>query len=176
MFYLLYCHCCSVAQWWPTLCDPVDCSTPGLPVLHCLPEFAQIHVHWVSDAISPSHPLLLPSPFAFNLSQHQRFSSESVLCIRWPKYWSFSFSISPSNGYSASISFRIDSFDLFAVQGTLKSSLVYWRRMTTHSSILPMRIPWTVWNFPLESRKKVFFCSNLMFSNLLHEPLPLAVI
>ena len=87
MFYLLYCHCCSVAQWWPTLCDPVDCSTPGLPVLHCLPEFAQIHVHWVSDAISPSHPLLLPSPFAFNLSQHQRFSSESVLCIRWPKYW-----------------------------------------------------------------------------------------
>ena len=63
--------CCSVAQSCPTLCDPMDCSTPGFPVLHHLLEFAQTHVHWVGDAIWPSHPLLLPSPFAFNLSQHQ---------------------------------------------------------------------------------------------------------
>ena len=74
-------------------------------------------------AIQPSHPLLSPSPPAFNLSQHQGLSNESVLCIRWPKYWSFSFSISPSNEYSGLISVRIDCFDLLAVQGTLKSLL-----------------------------------------------------
>ena len=102
-------------------CDPMDCSTPGFPVLW-VPDFAQTHVHWVGDAIQPSHPLL--SPFAaFNLSQHQGLFNESVLCIRWPKYWSFSFSISASNEYSGLISFRIDWFDLLAVQGTLKSLL-----------------------------------------------------
>ena len=114
---------CSVAQSCPTLYDPMECSTPGFPVLHHLPEFAQTHVHWVSDAIQPSHPLSSPSPPAFNLSQHQGFSSESVLLIRWPKYWSFSFSISPSNEYSGLISFRIDWFDLLAVQGTIKNLL-----------------------------------------------------
>ena len=77
----------------------------------------------VSDALLPSHPLSSPSPPAFNLSQHRVFSSESVLCIRWPKYWSFSFSISPSNEYSGLISFRMDWMDLLAVQGTLKSLL-----------------------------------------------------
>ena len=66
-------NCCSVTQSCLTLCDPVDCSTPGLPVHHQLPEFTQTHVHWVSDAIQPSHPLLFPSPPAFNLSQHQSF-------------------------------------------------------------------------------------------------------
>ena len=80
-------------------------------------------VHWVNDAIQPSHPLLSPSPPAFNLSQHQVFSNESVLPIRWPKYWSFSFSISPSNEYSGLISFKINWLDLLAVQGTLKSLL-----------------------------------------------------
>ena len=94
-----------------------------LPVLHHLSELAQTHVHWVSDAIQPSHSLLLPSPPAFNLFQYQGFSNESALRIRWPKYWSFSFSISPSNEYSGLISLRIDWFDLFAVQGTLKSLL-----------------------------------------------------
>ena len=89
----------------------------GFPVHHQLPEFTQTHVHWVSDAIQPSHPLSSPSLPAFNLSQHQGFSSELVLHIRWPKYWSFSFSICPSNEYSKLISFRIDWFDLFAVQG-----------------------------------------------------------
>ena len=111
------------AQSCPTLCDPMDCSTPGLPVHHQHPEFAQTHVHRVGEAIQPSHPLLSPSPPAFNLSQHQGFSNESVLRIRWPTYWSFSFSISPSSEYSESIFFWIDWFDLLAVQGILKSLL-----------------------------------------------------
>ena len=101
----------------------MHCSMPGLLVHHQLPELAQTHVHGVGDAIQPSHPLSSPFPPAFNLSQHQVFSNESVLCIRWPKYWNFSFSISPSNEYSGLISFRIDWFDLLAVQDTLKSLL-----------------------------------------------------
>ena len=103
--------------------DPMGCSRPGFPVLHHLPELAQTQVHWIGDAIQPSHPLLSPSLLAFNLSQHQDLSNESVLPIRWPKYWSFYFSISPSNEYWGLISFRTDWFDLFAVQGTLKSLL-----------------------------------------------------
>ena len=93
----------------------MDFSTPGFPVLHHLPEFSQTHVHGVSVAVQPSHPL--PSIFL----SIRVFYNESVLCIRWPNYWSFSFSISPSNEYSGLISFRIDWFDLLAVQGTLKS-------------------------------------------------------
>ena len=174
----------SVTQPCPTLCNPMNCSTPGFLVLHHLPELAQTHVHWVSDAIQPSHPLSPTSP-----SEEIQFSSvqllsrvwlfvtpwtaarqaylsitnswslpklmsielvmpsnyfilcrpllllpsifpsikvffnESVLHIRWPKYWSFSFSISPSNEYSGLISFRMDWLDLPAVQGTLKSLL-----------------------------------------------------
>ena len=109
----------SVAQSCPTLCDPMNCSTPGLPVHHQLPEFTQTHVHQVSDAIQPSHPLSSPSPSAPN----PVFSSESTLRMRWPKYWSFSFSISPSNEHPGLISFRMDWLDLLAVQGTLKSLL-----------------------------------------------------
>ena len=101
----------------------MDYSTPGFPVLHHCPEFAQIHFHWVGDAIQPSHPLSAPSPPTFNLSQHQNLFNESVLRIRWPKYWSFSFNISPSNEYSGLISFKMDWLDLLAVQGTLKSLL-----------------------------------------------------
>ena len=98
-------------------------STPSLPVHHQLLEFTQTHVHRVGDAIQPSHPLSSPSP-TFNLSQHQRvFSYESALRMRWPKYWSFSFSISPSNEYSGLISFKMDWLDLLTVQGTLKSLL-----------------------------------------------------
>ena len=108
----------SVTQSCPTLCDPMDCSTPGLSVHHEHPELTQTHVPRVSDAIQPSHPLLSPSP-AFNLSQQRVFSNESVLNIRWPKYWSFS--ISPFNKYSGLISFRMDWLDLLAVQETLKS-------------------------------------------------------
>ena len=100
----------------------MDYSTPGLPVHHQLLESTQTHDSQVSDAIQSSHPLSSPSPPVFNLSQHQCLSNESVLCIRWPKYWSFSFSTS-SNEYSGLISFKIDWFDLLAVQGTLKSLL-----------------------------------------------------
>ena len=105
----------SLSHVW--LCDPVDCSMPGLPVHHQLLEFIQIHVHWVGDAIQPSHPLSSPSPPAFNFSQHQG------LCIRRPKYWSFSFNISPSNEHPGLISFRMDWLDLLAVQGTRKNLL-----------------------------------------------------
>ena len=102
-----------------TLCNPMDCSTSGFPVLHHLPEFAQSHVHWVYDAIQSSHPLspplLLPSVFP----SIRVFSNESALCVRW----SFSFSISSSSEYSGLISFRIDCFDLLSVQGTLKNHL-----------------------------------------------------
>ena len=101
----------------------MDCSTPGLPVHHQLLELAQTYVHWVSGAIQTSHPLSSPSPPAFNLSQHQGLSDELALCTRWPKYWSFSFNINPSNDYSGLISFRSDWFDLLSVQGTLKSLL-----------------------------------------------------
>ena len=113
----------SVSQFCLTLCDPMDYSTPGFPVHHQLPELAQTHVHWVSDAIQPSCPQLSPSASALNLSHHQGLSNESTLCIRWPKYWNFSFSISPSNECSGLISFRIDWFDLPVVPGTLKSLL-----------------------------------------------------
>jgi len=116
----------SVAQSCPTLWDPMDCSTPGLPVHHQLPEFTQTHVRWVSDAIQPSHPLLSPSPPAFNLSHIRIFSNESVLCIRWPKCWSLSFNISLSNEHPGLISFRMDWLDLLAVQGTLKSLLQHY--------------------------------------------------
>jgi len=100
----------------------MDC-TPGLPVLHQLLEFAQTHVYWVSDAIQPSHPLLPPSPPAFNLSQHQGLFQRVSSSHQVAKYSSFSFSISPSNEYSGLISFRMDWLDLLAVQGTLKSLL-----------------------------------------------------
>ena len=98
-------------------------STPGLPVHHQLLEFTQTHVHRVSDAIQPSHPLSSPSPPAPNPSQHQSLSNESTLHMRWPKYWSFSFSIITSKEIPGLISFTMDWLDLLAVQGTLKSLL-----------------------------------------------------
>ena len=113
----------SVAQSCSTLCDPVDCSTPGFPVLQHLVELTQTHVHRVGDSIQPSHPLSSPSPPAFNLSQHQGLFNESALHIRWAGYWSFSLCIGPSSEYSGLISFRTNWFDLLAVQGTLKSPL-----------------------------------------------------
>ena len=112
-----------VAKSCLTLCNPMDFSTPDLPVPHQLPGLTQTHVQQASDAIQPSPPLSSPSPPAFNPAQHQVFSNESVLCIRWLKYWSFNFSISPSKEYSRLISFRINRLDLLAVQGTLKSIL-----------------------------------------------------
>ena len=113
----------SVAQLCPTLCDPMGCSMPVLLVHHKLLELTQTHVHWVSDAIQPSHSLSSPSPPAFNLSQHQGLLKQVILWISRPKYWSYSFSISPFNEYSGLISFRMDWLVLLAVQGTLKSFL-----------------------------------------------------
>ena len=103
----------------------MDCSTPGLPVHHQLSEFTQTHVHWVGDTIQPCPSLSSPSPPTSVFPSIRVFSNESTLYIRWPKDWSFSLSISPSNEYSGLISFRIDWFDLLAVQGTIKSILYH---------------------------------------------------
>ena len=113
---------CSVTNSCPTLCDHTACSMPGSSVLHCLPEFAQIPVHWVCDALQPCdalcYPLLLlPSIFP----SIRIFSNESALCIKWLEFWNFH--ISPSNEHPGPISFRMDWLDLLAVQGTLKSLL-----------------------------------------------------
>ena len=130
----------SVIQLCPTLCNPMDCSMPGFLVHHQLLELAQTHVYRVSDAIQPchppSHPLLFPSPPAFRFSQHQGLFSESVLRIRWPKYWSFSFNISPSNEHPGFIPFRMDWLDLRAVQGTLKSLLQHHSSKASALSLL----------------------------------------
>ena len=115
--------CCSVAQSCPTLCNPMDCSMSGFPVYHQLPEVPQTHS---IESVMPSNNLILCCPLLLPPSifpSIRIFSNESVLHIGWPKYWSFSFSISSSNEYSGLISFRSDWLDLFAVQGTLKSLL-----------------------------------------------------
>ena len=102
------------------LCDPMNCSMPGLPVHHQLPEFTHTDILRVGDAIQPSHLLSFPSPPVPNPSQHQSLSNESTLRMRWPKYWSFSFSIIPSKEHPGLISFRMDWLDLLAVQRSLK--------------------------------------------------------
>ena len=137
-----------VTKLCPTLCDPMDCSTPDFPVLCYLPDFVQTHVHWVGNATHLSHPLhpllLLPSIFP-NI---RVFPSDSASCIRWPKYWSFSFSISPSSAYLGLISFRIAWFDLFAVRGTLRSLLQH-RSSVIREHNLKMGLssaPCTLWN------------------------------
>ena len=115
--------CCSVAQSCLTFCNPTDCSTPGFPVLHCLPELAQTHIYWW---VMPRNHLILCHPLLFLPSIFpciRVFSNESALHIRRPKYRSLSFSISPSSEYSGLISLRVDWFDLLAFQRTLKSLL-----------------------------------------------------
>ena len=119
------------AQSCLTLCDPMNRSTPGLPVHHQLLESTQTHFHWVSDAIQPSHPLLSPSP-ALNLSQHQGLPMRQLFASGGQSIGSFSYNISPSNEYPGLISFRMDWLDLLAVQGTLKSLLQH------HSSKAPI--------------------------------------
>ena len=113
----------SVTQLCPTLCDPMNCSMPGLPVHHQLPEFTQTYVHRVSDAIQPSHPLSSPSPPAPSPSQRQGLFQWVSSSHEVENYWSFSFSISPSNEHPGLISFRMDWLELLAVQGTLKNLL-----------------------------------------------------
>ena len=143
------------------LCNPTDCRIPGFAVLHYLPEFVQTHVHSFGDAIQPSHLLspllLLPSIFP----SIRVFSNESALHTSWPKYWSFRFSISPSNEYSGLISFRIDCFDLLAGKGTLKSVLQHFSLKASilwHSAsimvqlshlymILGKTVTFTIWTF-----------------------------
>ena len=148
--------CCSFAKCL-TLCNPMDCSTPDFAVLHYLLEFAQIHVHWVCDAIQPSHPLSSPSPPAFNLSQHQGLfqwvsSSHQVAKVlelqlqhqffqwtfRAEKYWNFNFSISPSNEYSGLISFRIDWRDLPYCPGDSQESSPSSQFESISSSVLSL--------------------------------------
>ena len=135
--YSLKHHFNSVVQSCPILYSPTDCSTSGFPVHHQFLELAQIHVHQVSDAIQPSYPLsspfLLPSIFP----SMRVFSNESVLCTKWPKNWSFSFSISPPNEYAGLISFRIDWCNFLAVQGTLKSLLQHHGSKASRASHMP---------------------------------------
>ena len=117
------CNTENIKSQWPHILFLINFYNKKLIKLHYFPEFFQTHFHWVGDAIQPSHPLSSPSPPAFILSQHQGLFHESVLHIKWPKYWSFRFSISPSNEHSGLIFFRMDWFDLIVVQGTLKSLL-----------------------------------------------------
>ena len=121
----MWLSCCfsSAATSCSTLWGPMDYRILGFPVLHYLLEVAQTHVHWVGDAIQPSHPLSPLSPPALNLSQHGGLFQWANGLDQMPKYWGFSFSTSPSSEYSGLISFRIDWLDLLEVQGTLKSLL-----------------------------------------------------
>ena len=113
----------SVAQSCPTLCDPMNCSMPGLPVHHQLPDFTQTHVHWVSDAMQPSHPLLSPSPPALKLSQHQGLFKRVSSLHQVAKVFEFQLQHQSFQWIHRTISFRMDWLDLLAVQGTLKSLL-----------------------------------------------------
>ena len=129
----LYIQFSSVAQSYPTLCDPMDYSTPGLPIHHhsqSLLKLMSIESVMPSNHLILCHPLLLPPSIFPSI---RVFSNESVICIRWSKYWSFSFSISPSNEYSGLISLKIYWFDLLAVQGTLKNLL---QHHTSKASVL----------------------------------------
>jgi len=141
MFIIYTVQFSSIAQSCLTLCHPMNHSTPGLPVQHQLPEFTQTHVHQVGDAIQPSHPLSSPSLLPPIPPSIRVFSNESTLRIRWPKYWSFSFSIIPSNEHSGPISFRMDWLDLLAVQGTLKSLL---QHHSSKASILQHSASFTI--------------------------------
>ena len=154
----------SVAQSCPTLCGPMNCSTPGLPVHHQLREFTQTHIHRVGDAIQPSHSLSSPSP-APNPSSIRVFSNKSTLHLRWPKYWSFSFSIFPSKEHPGLISFRMDWLDLPAVQGTLKSLLQHQLDCVIFMAVLFYPINFTTTNIKNQIFFKTFVLLLFYFIN-----------
>ena len=147
------------SQSCPILWDCMYWSTPGFPVYHKLPELAQTHVHQVGDALQPSHPLSSPSPLLPSVFPSIRvFSNELTVCIRWPKYWSFSFSISPSDKYSGLSFSRIDWLDLLAVQGdllwhhSLKASILWCSAFFYGPTLTFIHDQWknlalTVWTF-----------------------------
>ena len=134
------CCCCSVTKSCPTLCDTINSSMPIFPVLHYLQELAQTYVYWVGDVNPASHshcPLLLLLLLLSVFPNIRVFSNELAVRIRWPKFWSFTFSISPSNGYSGLISCRIDWFDLLAFQGILNSLIQHHHLRASVLSIQP---------------------------------------
>ena len=144
---LLEWHCCSVAQLCPTICNSIDCRMPGFPVLHHLLGLAQTHVHWVGDAIQPSHPLSSPSPSVFSLSSIRVFSNESGSSHQVAKVLELQLQHHPSSEYSGLISFRINWSDLLEVQRTLKSLI---QHHSSKASILwqcfqcfPIYFPWS---------------------------------
>ena len=137
----------SVTQLCLSLCDPMDCSTPSLAVHHQLQELTQTHVHWVGGHPTISSLLLPPSIFPSN----RIFSNESALHIRWPKYWSFSFNISPSNEHSGLISFRMDWLDLLAVQGTLKSLLQHHSSKTVELELTEIK-----WGIEVQEKGEIY--------------------
>ena len=150
----------------------MDCSTPGLPSI-TNSQFAQTHVHCVSDTIQPSHPLSSPSPPAFSLSQHQGLFNKAALHIKWPKYWSFNFSSSPFNEHSELISFMMYWLDLLAVQGTLKSLLQHHSSKASilwHSAffIVQLSHPYMTTGKTIALTRQTFVCKvmALLFNTL----------
>ena len=148
LYMCVYVHL--VAKSCLTLGNPMDCSTPGFPILHYLLESAQTHVHWVGDAIQPSHPLSPPSPFAFNPPQHQGLFQWVGSLHWWPKYWSFSFSINPFNENSGLISVRIDWFDLLQFSRSVLSNSLEPQELQHARLPCPLLSPWVCSNsYPL---------------------------
>ena len=152
----------------------MDCSMPGLPVPHHLPlGVCPSSLHIISDAVQPSHPLLLSSPSAPIFTSSRNFSNESSVHIRWPKYWSFIFSISPFSEYSGLISLRIDRFDLLAVQGTFRSLLQHYSSKASilwHSSIFTVQVsqPYMISGKTVALTKQIFISRvmSLLFNTL----------
>ena len=166
-----------------TLCNPMDCSTPGFPVLHYLPELVQTHVHWVADVIHSSHSLSSPTPPAFSLSQHQGFFFQWLSpSLGWPKFWSFSFNISPSNEYSGLISFRIDSGLILQPKGlsslvpnhSSKASILwcsaFFMVQLSHSKMPGKIIALTIWTFVSKVMSLLFNTLSRMVIAFLQGP------
>ena len=160
------CCCCSATKSCLTLCDPVDCNTLGFPVLHYLPEFAQIHVHWVDDAIQTSHPLPPPYSFAFSLSLHQGLFQSVDSSHQVAKVLELQLQLQhPPNEYSGLISFRIEWFDLLAVQGTLRSLLQHKSSKVSilqHSAFFIVQLPTVIHTWLQEKLPTALAIQNLL--------------